>query len=74
MNKECKIGDTILIEQAWEDEKGNYHDEYAEVLEIARMGHMKLKFLNVPDEVDKHLQSFGYFAEDYEPLTPKPYK
>jgi hypothetical protein len=42
--KTIKVGDTVLIEQAWEDEAGNYHDEWAKVLDIKETGEVKLEF------------------------------
>ncbi len=42
--KEIKVGDTILIEQAWEDESGIFNDEYATVLSIDKNGDMKLDY------------------------------
>ena len=32
--KKVIVGDEILVEQAWEDGSGAYHDEYAKVLNI----------------------------------------
>lgn len=33
--KKPKVGDTVFIEQAWEDETGAYHDENAKILAIS---------------------------------------
>ena len=44
MDNKIKVGDTIEVEQAWEDDAGAYHDEEAEVLSIDNKGDMKLKF------------------------------
>lgn len=38
-----KVGDEVLIEQAWEDEQGNYHDEYAVVSRILSDGQLKFQ-------------------------------
>lgn len=38
-----KIGDEVLIEQAWEDEQGNYHDEFATVSKILPNGTIKFR-------------------------------
>lgn len=62
--KKIKVGDTIYIEQAWEDENGHFHDEYAEVLEIDEDGNMSLKFSK--EEVNKFLANAEFNVEDYE--------
>jgi len=67
MNKEenkIKVGSTIFIEQAWEDNRGNYHDEYAEVLSIDDKGFMKLKFPT--KEITKFLDGAEYNIKDYQ--------
>lgn len=64
MTKKIKIGDTICIEQAWEDESGYFHDEYAEILEIDEDGNMSLKFSN--KEINKFLTNAEFNVEDYE--------
>ena len=60
-----KIGDTILVEQAWEDEAGIYHDEFAEIIDISRTGELELKFMNVFPAVQLHLLNYEYRANDY---------
>lgn len=61
-----KVGDIIEVQQAWEDETGNYHDEYAKVLSInEETGEMKLDFDR--DDINEFLQSAEYFAKDYKP-------
>lgn len=52
---EIKVGDTILVEQAWEDDSGMYHDEYAKVLSIDENGDMKLKFKR--KKINEYLKS-----------------
>lgn len=64
MKKEIKVGDTVLVEQAWEDETGNYHDEYAEVLSV-KEGLAELKFFEANEEVQKFL---GYMQWSIEQL------
>lgn len=59
-----KVGDTIFIEQAWEDVTGNYHDEYATVLAIEPNGRMKLKFRR--DDLTEMLADAEFFTKDYE--------
>ena len=39
-----QAGDRVLVEQAWEDEAGNYHDEYATVTHVRDDGSIDLKF------------------------------
>ena len=43
MKEEIKIGDEVLIEQAWEDMNGCYHDEYATVARILPDGRLKFR-------------------------------
>ncbi len=38
-----KIGDNVFIEQAWEDESGQYHDEYATISRILSDGTLKFR-------------------------------
>lgn len=65
MNREIKVGDNIFVEQAWEDEVGNYHDETAEVLEI-NDGKMRLKFPR--EDVTQFLDGAEFLIEDYEAI------
>lgn len=57
----------ILIEQAWEDESGQYHDEYAKVLSISADGTMTLEFPCATPEVQEFLEGAIYNAYDYLP-------
>ena len=42
-----KVGDTVYVEQAWEDQAGHLHDEYAVITSIRNGGlSAKLKFKN----------------------------
>ena len=43
MTQEIKIGDEVLIEQAWEDEAGYYRDEYVTVSRILPDGRLKFR-------------------------------
>ena len=63
---EIKVGDSIYVEQAWEDEAGNFHDEVAEVLEI-NDGKMRLKFQR--EDVTKFLDGADFRIEDYRTCT-----
>ena len=60
-----KVGDTILVEQAWEDELGQYHDEYAKIRAINKEGKMKLNFEDVSQEVREFLQGAEFDSKDY---------
>lgn len=73
MNREInpnnlKIGDMIEVQQAWEDERGNYHDEFAVVKSIDEKGEMTLEFENVSPDVKAFLSHIDeYFAKDFKP-------
>lgn len=58
-----KIGDKVFVEQAWEDEAGDYHDEIAEVVAI-NDGLVTFKFDR--QDVMDWLSGCEYKAEDYE--------
>ena len=60
-NLEC--GHQILIEQAWEDETGNYHDEYARIEIIRPDGSMKVKFKD--EKINEFLKDAEYLAKDF---------
>jgi hypothetical protein len=59
-----KVGDTIFVEDAWEDESGAYHDASAEVLSIDENGFMKLKFLR--EDVTEWLDGAEFHVDDYQ--------
>lgn len=65
MYKKIKVGDIILVEQAWEDQTGSIHDEYAEVLAIDKNGFMKLKFDT--QKITDFLDGVDFHIDDYEP-------
>jgi hypothetical protein len=70
MKRQPIVGDTICVEQAWEDEAGHYHDEFAEVTAI-NDGLMTLKFGR--QDITDFLEGAEYKVEDYEPEeTPAP--
>lgn len=61
-----KVGDSLMIEQAWEDEKGQYHDEPAEINAInQKTGEMDLHFYEASDDVNIFLRKMSFFANDY---------
>lgn len=71
--KEVKIGDVIFVEEAWEDEQGNYHDEYARVKNMDEKGEMMLDFFEATADVQGFLEdSDGYMAENFEPVDYPP--
>jgi len=59
-----KIGDKILVEQAWEDDNGHFHDEYAEVVSIGINGELGLEFQN--EEINEFLAGAEYNIKDFE--------
>lgn len=60
-----QVGDTVYIEQAWEDTTGQYHDEYAEVKSIDEDGDMALEFDNL--DVTMFLSGAEFNVKDYKP-------
>ena len=60
-----KIGDVIEVEQAWEDEAGNYHDEYPTVTDMHEDGELELDFND--DKLNAFLKEAEFFAKDYKP-------
>ena len=68
-----KKGDTVLLEQAWEDEAGNYHDEFVEVAKVlpdgtftVRIGHWKTRTYK-QEKLQAWLNQMDWYAKDYEP-------
>jgi hypothetical protein len=43
MNREIKVGDEVLIEQCWEDNNGQHHDEYVTISRILPDGTLKFR-------------------------------
>ena len=60
-----KVGDTIEVQQAWEDTMGSYHDEFPTVLAIAEDGRLTLDFGR--KDLNHFLQTAGFYAADYKP-------
>ena len=61
-----KIGDNIFVEETWEDDHGNYHDEDAKIAHIGKDGELKLKWINATLEVAEFLSTCdGYLAKDF---------
>lgn len=60
-----KVGDEVLVEQAWEDDKGNYHDEYAKVLGVNEDKTLNLQFHEgLPLELHEFLAGCEFYEED----------
>ncbi len=60
-----KVGDIIEVQQAWEDEAGNLHDEFPTVLAINNdNGEMTLDFGR--QEINDFLARAEFFAKDYQ--------
>jgi tRNA A37 threonylcarbamoyltransferase TsaD len=66
MINKIKVGDTVLIEQCWEDAAGNYHDEYAKIIEIAPDGTLKLEWQVERQEIKDWLDTAEYNIGDLE--------
>lgn len=61
-----KAGDVIEVQQAWEDEQGNLHDEFPTVLSIdEKTGELKLDFGR--KETNDFLDTAEFYAKDYSP-------
>ncbi len=66
-------GDIILVEQAWEDAAGYYHDEYAQIASIKEDGELELIFYQATEKAQEFLADCdSWMANDYtkEPPTP----
>lgn len=66
--KKVIVGDEILVEQAWEDGSGAYHDEYAKILNINEDGTMELDFYDASPKIKEFLSGAEFKTEDYEPI------
>ena len=65
MAEEIKVGDRVLVEQAWEDEAGHYHDDYATVVNLDDQQNVVLKFED--EKIQEFLEgSDGYTLESLE--------
>jgi len=70
--KELHIGDTVLIEQCWEDTAGHYHDEFLEISKILNDGRLQFRIGNwkTRKQKDQKLQAFinsmEYYPQDVE--------
>ena len=59
---EIQIGKRVLVEQAWEDEAGYLHDEWAEITGINEDGSLALRFDT--KKVNDFLKSSEFFPEN----------
>ena len=60
---ELKVGSVILVEQALENSRGEYIDEYAKVLSIDNLGFMKLEWPT--RELNHFLKDCEYRVDEY---------
>jgi hypothetical protein len=67
-NKQLKIGDEVLLEQCWEDESGQYHDEYVIISRILPDGQLKFRIGHWKERKQKEqkLQAYLNKCEWYE--------
>ncbi len=70
-----KVGDKVLLEEAWEDDEGHFHDEYVTVAKILpdgrftiRIGHWKTRSWK-QQAIQAWLNRFVWYAKDYEAIT-----
>jgi hypothetical protein len=59
--KEINIGSRVLVEQAYEDEQGNFHDEFATVKNI--LGDAIYLLFDRP-EIDEFLDGMTYEQDE----------
>lgn len=65
MKNEIEIGDRVLVQQAWEDEAGQYHDEFATVKGI-KGGFLDLEFNDLA--ITEFLKDAEFTSDDVEKL------
>lgn len=67
-----KIGDEVLLEECWEDEAGNYHDEYVTVTKIYPDGRCRFRIDGdwKAKQAQYWINKFDYYSKDLEPLAP----
>lgn len=75
IQREIKIGDEVLLEQAWEDEGGHYHDEHVTVSRILpdgrlkfRIGHWKKRKAR-DQKIQAWINKMEYYKEDINLLS-----
>lgn len=63
-----RVGDEILLEEAWEDEAGHYHDEYVTVARIEPDGRFKVRINGGyrAKRIQAWLNKMDWYAKDYE--------
>lgn len=67
LEKAIRVGDRVLVEQAWEDETGNYHDEYAIVKDEQGVDNFVLTFDD--PRVDDFLDGFEWSGENLQKIS-----
>lgn len=73
--QKLKVGDEVLIEQAWEDQAGHYHDVHATIARIIlpegllrfRIGHWKMRNQR-EQKLQAYLNKFEWFESDVQKL------
>jgi len=67
-----KVGDRVMIEQAWEDQTGAIHDVIATVTRILPDGCLKFRYgkrLNRKDGViQAHINKMEWYAKDVQKI------
>lgn len=63
MKTKLEVGDVIFVEQAWEDETGAYHDEYATIKKIDKKRRLSLEFDH--KIITDFLSEAEFFEKDY---------
>ena len=77
--KPLYIGDEVMIEQAWEDEAGYYHDEQMTIARIIkngdrdgelrfRIGHWKTRKAR-DQKIQAWINQFEWYPKDVEKIT-----
>jgi hypothetical protein len=66
-----KVGDQILVEQAWETESGEYIDELATITKIEDDGLLELEWPNASEEIKSILQVSEFYANNYKKYVTK---
>jgi hypothetical protein len=74
MKEIIKVGDELMIEQAWEDEAGYFHDQQATVSRIRqdgtlqfRIGHWKTRTAQ-EEKIQAFMNGCEWYAKDVEKL------
>lgn len=58
------VGDEVVVEQAWEDTTGAYHDEPAKVRRICKNGRIFLDFYEAAPKVKRFLRGCDFRLDE----------